>query len=371
MSRCRLRTYQRPLGCLLGLLFSVGAARASAPPYAMADFESVRKFDAHVHANTEDPALLSIAIRDGFELLSINVDYPDFPPLPDQARIAKALQSRDHVHFHYAATFSMTGFTQPGWAKQVNAGLSSAVADGAVAIKIWKNIGMVERYPDGRYVSIDDPLFDPVIAHLESLGVPLIAHQAEPYNCWLPLEAMSTDNDRSYFTEHPQYHMYLHPELPGYESLMAARDRFVRRHPKLRFVGAHLASLEWDVDRLAIFLDGHPNATVDMAARMTQLQYQSVRDYTKVKAFLIRYQDRILYGTDLTAESDAGADDVTAEADRFWRSDWRYLATAEAQPIEAIHATVAGLALPRSVIRKIYFDNAARVFLNQTASRPR
>ena len=99
---------------------------------------------------------------------------------------------------------------------------------------------------------------------------------------------MTTDNDREYFQHHPEYHMYLHPEMPGYEDLMGARDRFVAAHPALRFVGAHLASLEYDVDRIAAFLDRFPNASVDMAARMSQVQYQSLRDREKVRDFFIQ-----------------------------------------------------------------------------------
>ncbi len=167
--------------------------------------------------------------------------------------------------------------------------------------------------------------------------------------------------------------MFLHPEEPSYEALMAARDRFVGRHPGLSFVGAHMASLEWSVDELARFFDAYPNANVDLAARMTQVQAQSRDDYDKVRAFFIRYQDRLLYGSDLTQNPpspdaraqnppiDEGAD-FAAEADRFWRSDWLYLATAESQRIDAIDAEAPGLALPRSVIDKIYWTNARRVF---------
>lgn len=337
-------------------------AGAGEPVYTARDFARVPKFDAHVHANTAEPAFLDAARRDGFELLSINVDYPDFPPLAKQAEIARTLRAMAPSRFFYATTFPMQGFTQPGWAGEVNAGLTQAVADGALAVKVWKNIGMVERDEAGKLVSIEDRRFDPVMAKIAALGVPLIAHQGEPHNCWLPLEAMTTDNDRSYFAEHPQYHMYLHPEQPGYEELMAARDGFLARHPELSFVGAHLASLEWDVDRLAAFLDRFPNAVVDMAARMTQLQYQSVRDRERVRQFLIRYQDRILYGSDLEIGAGTTPAAVRAETHAFWLSDWRYLATSESQHVGAIRANVPGLALPRPVIDKIYYRNARRVF---------
>ena len=343
---------------------SAYAADKSSHPYNTADFAKVRKYDAHVHANTTDPAFLSQAKADGFELLSINVDYPDFPSIEEQARIARALRKTDSKRFHYATAFSMQGWGTPGWTERANAGISRAVSEGAVGVKIWKNIGMVEKSA-GRLIMIDDPGFDPVIAHIVALGIPLIAHQGEPYNCWLALDQMTNDGDREYFREHPQYHMFLHPDQPSYETLMGARDRFVARHPELRFVGAHMASLEWNVDRLAAFLDANPNANVDLAARLTAVQYQSVRDREKVRQFFIRYADRLMYATDLTYAPDAQPEQFRQEAHQFWTSDWRYLATAESQRIESIRADVAGLALPRAVIDKIYFANAKREFVRR------
>lgn len=343
---------------------SAGALPTAAEPgpYSMDDFARVRKYDAHVHANNQDPAFLEQARADSFELLSINVDYPAFPSVQLQHDAAVALAKRDPERFHWATTFSMKGFGTEGWAGRVDAGLAADVASGARAVKVWKNIGMVERDADGKLVMLDDPRLAPVAEQVEKLGVPLIAHQGEPYNCWLPLEQMTTDNDREYFRNHPEYHMYLHPEMPGYEDLMGARDRFVAAHPQLAFVGAHLASLEYDVDRIAAFLDRFPNASVDLAARMSQVQYQSVRDREKVRDFFIRYQDRLLYGTDLTFGPDADPAQFRQEAHAAWTADWRYLATDESQRVDMINADVPGLALPRAVIDKIYFANAVRVF---------
>ena len=339
--------------------------------YSPDDFARVPKFDAHVHANSEDRALLDIAVKDGFEILSINVDYPDFPPLQQQAAIAHTLLAADPKHFHFVTTFSMQGFAEAGWSSATVRHIDTEIKRGALGVKVWKNIGMVEKNARGSLIMLDDPGLDGVMRHLETRGIPLIAHQAEPKNCWLPLESMTTDNDRSYFRDHPEYHMYLHPELPSYEALMAARDRFVARHPKLNFVGAHLASLEWSVERLAKFLDSYPNATVDLAARMSQVQYQSKDDVANVRGFFIHYQDRILYGSDLTEEAPQkilpgqptqNDGEFAKEADAFWRSDWIYLATSQRQHIEAINADVEGLALPKAVIDKIYYSNARRVF---------
>ena len=358
------------------LLLLAGAALliGAAPPeqgYSEADFAKIAKFDAHVHANVEDPRFLEVARRDGFELLSINVDYPDFPPLAEQAVVATRMQAADRAHFRFATAFSMQGFGAPGWTERTIRALDQAFAQGAVAVKIWKNVGMVARDAQGKRVFLDDPRFDGVIAHLEKRGIPLIAHQAEPKNCWLPLDQMTTENDRSYFRAHPEYYMFLHPEEPSYEALMAARDRFVARHPKLAFDGAHMASIEWSVDEVARFFDRYPNTVVDLAARMSNLQVQSNADLAKVRAFFIKYQDRILYGTDLTdsppdpaarAQNPPATSDFAGEADRVWRADWRYLATPLSQRVDAIQADAKGLDLPRAVIDKIYAKNAQRFF---------
>jgi hypothetical protein len=330
--------------------------------YSVADFARVRKFDAHVHVNVKNPAFLDQAVADNFEILSINVDYPAFPPIALQSDAAHHFIKADPKHFHYAATFSMKGFGGEGWAKKANADLDSEFRQGAVAVKVWKNVGMVERDAKGQLIFIDDKGFDPVLDHLIARNIPLIAHQAEPYNCWLPIDQMTTKNDKAYFSEHPEYHMYLHPEMPSYQTLMAKRDAMVASHPKLRFVGAHMASLEWNVDEAAKFLDAHPNAVIELAARMAQIQYQSVRDYEKVRGFFTKYQDRILYGTDLTLNPGEDAQAFKATAHDYWLANWTYLATAETQRVDDIDADARGLALPKSVIDKIYYGNARREF---------
>lgn len=346
---------------------------AGTPPatYTEADFTRVSKLDSHVHANTDSPEFLQIAQKDGFEILSINVDYPDFPPLATQAAIAYKMHAADPARFHFATSFSMDGFGTAGWTAGADRAVDDGFAHGAVAVKVWKNIGMIAKDSAGKRVFLDDPRFDPVIAHIQARGVPLIAHQGEPKNCWLPLDQMTTENDRSYFREHPEYYMYRHPEEPSYEQLMAVRDRFVARHPQLAFDGAHMASLEWSVDELAKFLDRYPNTVVDLAARMSQVQFQSNANVAKVRAFFIKYQDRVMYGTDLTnnppdpaarAQNPPATGNFTKEADDAWRSDWRYLATPLSQRIAAINADVPGLALPRPVIDKIYYSNARRFF---------
>jgi predicted TIM-barrel fold metal-dependent hydrolase len=350
------------LALVLVLLAATLGCTAKEESYSMADFAAVPKFDAHVHLNVVADDFVEQARADNFELLSINVDYPDFPSLMTQRDAAVALAERAPDRVHWATTFSMQDFGTPGWDTAAAADIAKAAEQGAVAVKVWKNVGMVERDADGELVMLDDPRMAWLGQAVQAADVVLVAHQGEPHNCWLPLEEMTTDNDREYFREHPQYHMYLHPEMPGYEDILATRDRFLDAHPKLRFVGAHMASLEYDVERLGRFLDRYPQASIDLAARMSQVQYQSVRDRAKVRDFFIRYQDRVLYGSDLGQFPDSKPEELRAEIHDSWSADWRYLATDETQHIDVIEADVEGLALPREVIDKIFYRNAIRVF---------
>jgi hypothetical protein len=358
---------ERPLALLLAVLgfgaLPVRAADSSGSEYyTVEDFPRVGKIDAHVHLHGPADAYMAQARRDEFRVLVINVDYPDFPPIAEQQADAVSLLQRYPARVAFAATFSVEGFASAGWAERAIGSLEAAQRQGAVGVKIWKNIGMQLRDPDGSYVMADDPRLEPVFAWIERSHLVLLAHQAEPRNCWLPMEKMTVGSDREYFSAHPQYYMYQHPEMPPHQSILAARDRMLARHPALRFDAVHLASLEWDVDEVARFLDRFPQARLDMAARLVHLQYQSVAQRAKVRRFLMRYQDRILYGSDDNygpGDADAAA---VQEVHDGWVDDWRFLATRDELHSPDFAGSFRGLHLPRTVIDKIYRRNAQALF---------
>ena len=371
----------RNLCCALFALVLCASSQGAtdAQFYGSEDFYRVEKIDMHVHLHSAGPKFMREARHDHFRLLSINVDYSDFPPLDQQQRIAETLLKKYPATFAFAATFSVQNYDQPGWAEAVNRHIDEAVRHGAVAVKVWKNIGMELRSKDGKMVMIDDPHFRPVFDHLAQIHIPLLGHQGEPKNCWLPVAEMSVKNDVEYFTTHPQYHMYLHPELPSYEDQIRARDNMLLQHPDLQFVGLHLASLEWSVTELAGFLDRFPTAMVDMAARIGQLQSQSIQNRELVRNFLIKYQDRIMYSTDseqdpdtppssataskLPGQSESGAElPFEVQTRQVWLRDWQYFTSAGLLSVPELDQPVQGLKLPRNVIDKIYRLNAERLF---------
>ena len=161
---------------------------------------------------------------------------------------------------------------------------------------------------------IDDPAFDSIIDFIAKSDIPVVGHLGEPKNCWLPLEKMTIKGDQSYFRQNPKYHMYLHPEFPSYEAQMEARDHMLEKHPDLKFIGAHLGSLEWSVAELAKRLDKFPNMAVDMAARISHLKYQAKTNWQEVHDFCVKYQDRLLYATDLQTNDTEDPSSVRKQA---------------------------------------------------------
>lgn len=330
--------------------------------YRQEDFSSVRKIDTHTHLNTESTALAEQAKSDNFILLTINVDAPHYPALSEQQRFALVQKEKFPEHIAFLSAFTLAAWDSANWSEQTIRQLKASFEKGALGIKLWKNIGMVYKDSAGNFIMADDPRFDQVIQFVIDQDKTVMAHLGEPKNCWLPLEEMTVNNDRSYFKEHPQYHMYLHPEDPSYEDQINARDHFIEKHPDMRFVGAHLGSLEWDVDELAKRLDKFPNMAVDMAARIGHLQHQGITNYDKVRNFFIQYQDRLIYATDSGISAASDPEKTKQNLHERWMKDWKYFATDEVMTAEEVNGEFRGLKLPKTVIDKIYFSNAVHWF---------
>ena len=330
--------------------------------YGPEDFVKVKKTDVHAHIYTSDMALYEQAEKDNAALISINVEVPGEPPIDSQQYFALRQQQQSNGKVRWLATFGTQSINERGWAEKELGRLKNAFDSGALGIKVWKSIGMTVKDKNGNFIMIDDPVFDPIFSYLEDHNFPVIGHLGEPKNCWLPLEQMTTNNDRNYFREHPEYHMFLHPEYPPYDTIIKHRDNLLKRHPKLKFIGAHLASLEWSVDEIAKRLDQFPNMTVETAERFGQLEYQSLTDYDKVRNFFIKYQNRIMYGTDFVIFENDNRDTIKQKAHALWLRDWKYFTTDDSLQSPQINSRFKGLLLPKEVVNKIYYENAERLF---------
>ncbi|MCH8216063.1 MAG: amidohydrolase family protein [Planctomycetes bacterium] len=340
-----------------------------AESFTTEDYYRVDKIDVHAHIRTEDPRFVELAKRDRFRFVNIVTDSSGQEELRRRHFTAFAQLKAHPDRVIVASTFPMAGWDEPDWQEKTIRFLDETFAKGAVAVKVWKNIGMVFRDKDGKLVMIDDPKLDPIFDHLAQKGIRLIGHLGEPRECWLPVERMVMH--RGYYASHPEYHMYLHPEMPSYEDQISARDSMLQKHPDLQFAGAHLGSLEWSVDQLAEFLDRFPEVIVETAARVRDLQYQSSLDRNKVRRFLIKYQDRIAYGTDLAVPATTAPERAIENARRRWLADWNYFATDKPTEVRQLDEPVTGLQLPKQVVEKIYRLNAERFFGGTFQNAPR
>jgi hypothetical protein len=321
------------------------------------DYETFSKYDSHVHINTKSGTFAESAEQSNFRLLTIVTGSSSSEEIRQEVEFAAYQHQQNPDWVNFATTISMEDFGTPEWEEETIRQLAADFDKGAIAVKVWKDIGMVFRDENGDFIQIDDPRFDPVLDFIASENKTLVAHIGEPLNCWLPLDSMTVNNDRNYFRNNPQYHMYKHPEYPSHGEIMAARDHMLEKHPDLRVVGAHLGSLEYDTDVLAATLDKYPNFAVDMAARIPHFQ---VQERTKVRNFIVDYADRLIYATDIGASESSSAEYVRNRTRETWREDWLYFTTTDTLTAPEVNEPFRGLELDSATLEKIYYQSAVK-----------
>jgi predicted TIM-barrel fold metal-dependent hydrolase len=238
---------------------------------------------------------------------------------------------------------------RPDFARNMVAALEDAKQRGASGLKIFKEFGLVYRNADGSLIRVDDPRFDPMWEACGRLGLPVLIHTADPMAFWLPIDRF---NERwEELRRHPDW-SFNKPGIPSHDELLDELMRVVARHPKTNFIAAHMANEAENLAQLGRWLDEHPNLYVDIAARIAELgrQPRTARD------FFLKYQDRILFGTD-------GPRDVKRLAPhwRLLETSDEYFPYAEDQyPPQGLW-NIYGLDLPDGVLRKVYQENAVRL----------
>lgn len=321
----------------------------------------MQRIDAHTHFSGDEAEAFALFERLGLKLLNVCVARDDHGGWRgDGLKAAVPYQRLAAAHPEYygwATSFDLPRFDDPDYAEAVIAQLDEDFAAGAVGCKVWKNIGMELRRPNGEFVMVDDPIFEPVFAHLEKTERTVIAHLGEPRECWMPLDQMKPH--RSYYSSHPEWHMYGKPDFPSHQEIVDARDRLLERHPKLRFVGAHLGSLEYDVAEVARRFERFPRFAVDCAARLHDLAWQ---DADTVRRFFLDYPDRILYATDFvlrTPTSMLPPDERGKVLARLEAKSAEYASYFESSgKVELNGREFQGLGLPDDVLEKFYAGNA-------------
>lgn len=245
--------------------------------------------------------------------------------------------------------------------------LNRAKSMGAKGLKIFKSLGLGIRYSDGRLMRVDDEILDPIWSECGRLNLPVYIHTADPVAFFKP---PTPDNERYLeLLAHPYWSFY-GSDYPSFEELLLQFENIVKRHPETVFIGVHFGNYAENPDYVGNLLDRYPNLYIDIAARVPEFGRHNAK---KMHDFFVRYQDRILFGTDIGIYSNSlwlgskGFEEEPNDEDaiEFYRKHYKYF---ETDAVQMEHMTpiqgdwkIDAINLPVDVLEKLYYKNAEKV----------
>ena len=260
-------------------------------------------------------------------------------------------------------------FTEPWWDRTNQPGYSEFQADeiarsqqaGARGLKILKTLGLYlrEGISKGPLVKIDDPRFDAMWETCGSLGMPVAIHVSDPEAFFLPVDRFNERFEE--LNNHPDWSFY-GGDFPSNRELLEARNRVLIRHPKTQFIVLHVGNYAENLPYVSKCMDRFPNMHVELGARIGELGRQP----RTARKFFEKYQDRILFGTDAVPHGtdtpqQVFVDELYEIYYRFLETEDEYFDYAPAPVPPQGRWQIYGLGLPDGILKKVYYENAARL----------
>jgi predicted TIM-barrel fold metal-dependent hydrolase len=253
------------------------------------------------------------------------------------------LYSRHPTRFELWCGFDYTGYDQPGYGPAAVAELERCVRKGARGVGEEGDKGLGMGFGKAKGLHFDDTRMAPLLDRCADLGLPVNIHVADPI--WM-YQKMDEANDG--MMNAVNWRLDDKPGIVDHSGMIDVLERAVRRHPRTTFVACHLANLDYDLERLGGLLDRLPNLYADISAR-----YAETAVTPRFAArFFERYQDRLVYGTDMGADAD------------MYRLTFRILETLDEHfyaPIFEYHWSYSGFGLEDPLLKKLYRTNALEV----------
>lgn len=282
-------------------------------------------------------------------------------------RLKETVAALDQAHPGRFLTFALVNFDgidADDWTTREVARLEESFRSGAKGLKFHKGLGLTVRYKDGRLVKVDDPKLNAIWQACARHHRPVMIHTADPAAFFTPLDRF---NERWHeLNEHPGW-LFYGERFPDRKELLSQLERVVAGHPETTFIGAHAGNNAEDLGEVSRWLDMYPNYFIDIDARISELGRQP---YT-ARRFFLKYQDRVLFGTDTTPRREAFRIYY-----RFLETDDEYFDCAASHHLQGFWM-IYGVFLPPEVLEKIYSKNAERVLLgaersnmDETAEQP-
>jgi predicted TIM-barrel fold metal-dependent hydrolase len=242
--------------------------------------------------------------------------------------------------------FDYSGYDQPGFGPAAVAELERCFKVGARGVGELGDKGKGLFYCDTKAweMHLDDPRMDPLLKKCGELNMPINIHVAEPI--WM-YEKMDETNDG--LMNAYEWRLDNQPDIVDHRGMIDILERAVERHPKTIFIACHYANCSYDLNRLGELLDKYPNLFVDNAAR-----YAETAPIPRfVAKFYQKYQDRIVYGTDMGFNNS------------MYRTTFRILESLDehfyAYDQFGYHWSLYGLGLSDDILKKVYRDNALKI----------
>lgn len=257
-----------------------------------------------------------------------------------------AVYSRYPGRFEIWCGFDYTGYDKPGFGPAAVAELERCYKLGARGVGELgdKGKGLFYCKPAAWGMHLDDPRMDPLLEKCADLKMPVNIHVADPIWMYQPMDSTNDGLMNAY-----EWRLDNQPGIIGHEGMIRILENAVKRHPRTIFIACHFANCEYDLNKLGILLDTYPNLYADISAR-----YAETAPIPRfVKKFYERYQDRLLYGTDMGMDAD------------MYRITFRILESEDEHFYETgqfgYHWALSGFGLPEKILKKIYRDNAQKI----------
>jgi predicted TIM-barrel fold metal-dependent hydrolase len=266
-------------------------------------------------------------------------------------RLRETLAALDEAHPGRFLTFALVNFQgidDADWGEREARRLEESFKMGAKGLKFHKTFGLSNRYKDGKLMAVDDPKLDPVWEMCAKHQRPVVIHIADPAAFFTPLDRF---NERWHELNKNPGWLFYGEQFPKRQDILDALHRVIAKHPKTTFVNTHFGNNAEDLASVADKLDKYPNMYVDIDARISELGRQP---YTARKFFL-KYQDRIMFGTDTNPRREA-----YRVYYRFLETDDEYFDCSASHHRQGFW-NIYGIFLPREVLEKVYRTNAERI----------
>jgi uncharacterized protein len=281
-------------------------------------------------AGIEKTILLTFQTRSGFD--SVVKKYAKYPN-----------------RFELWCGFDYTGYDKDsGWTIKAVKELERCYKNGARGVGELGDKGLGEIYSKptpGLGLHIDDPRMKPLLQKCAELGMPVNIHVAEPYWMYCPMDS-TNDGLMNAYTWRVDL---TKPGILNHEQLIQTLENAVRDNPKTKFIACHFANCDYNLSILGRLLDTYPNLYADIAARYAETA--PIPRY--MSTFYEKYQDRLLYGTDMGFDS------------AMYSITFRILESTDDHFYEieqfGYHWPLYGFGLPDAILEKIYHTNAINV----------